>query len=171
MRKGSSGKVAVLILSLLVYSMAALSSRAAEPQPVPWSPYPHQFLTGTVGASIGFLGGGTLGTVAVILGQGQLDQLSEAERRSAAWTILIAGGIGAVTGATWGVAYAGMRQGYPGNVPLALVGATLAEVAWFQLTLARQDILEARYSLWPGLGIVVSGLVLPVVGALVGYHL
>jgi uncharacterized membrane protein YfcA len=170
MQKGDSGKVAILILLLLSYS--ALPVRAAEPQPPPAPPYLQQLVGGTIGASLGFLGGGTLGGIAMIIAhQGQLDDLDEAEQRSVVWTILIASGLGIAAGATWGVANAGERHGYPGNVPLAFLGAALAEVVWFQLTIGQRDILEARYPLWPGLGVVIAGLVLPVVGALIGYNL
>jgi len=107
----------------------------------------------------------------IIAHGGQLDNLSETQQRTLVWTILITSGLGIATGATWGVTSAGMRNGYLGNVPLAFLGASLTEVAWFELTVGQQDILKAHYPLWPGLGIVLMSLVLPVVGAFAGYSL
>ena len=129
-----------------------------------------QLLGGALGATLGFLGGATLGGVAMIISHGgQLDNLDEVQQRSLVWVILITSGLGIVTGVTWGVARAGKRNGYLGSVPLAFLGATLAEVGSFQLAVGTRDILEARYPLWPGLGIMLMSLVLPMIGALIGY--
>ncbi len=157
-----------LALLLLVYS--ALPVWAANPQPQPLSPpYAQQLLRGTLGASLGFLSGGTLATVALLIAHnGQLDQLNKAETRSVVWTILIGSGLGIAAGATWGVASAGERYGL-GTLARAFLGASLAEAAWFHLTIGSRDIMKARYPLWPGLGILLSGLVLPAIGALIGY--
>ena len=158
-----------LALLLLVYS--TLPVWAANPQPRPSSPpYAQQLLSGTVGASLGFLGGATLATVALLVThKGQLDQLNEAETRSVVWTILIGSGLGIVAGATWGVASTGERYGLD-TLARAFLGASLAEAAWFHLTVGSRDIMKARYPLWPGLGIMLSGFVLPAIGAAIGYN-
>ncbi len=134
-------------------------------------PYAQQFLRGIAGACLGLLSGGTLATVTeLIFHGGQLDNLTEPETRLLVWAILIMGGLGIAIGTAWGVAST-RRLGWrwlSRSVLLAFLGAVLAEVGWFGLAIGGRDILEARYPLWPGLEIVLAGLVLPVIGASIG---
>ena len=162
-RSASVGLLAVLALLL----PAGFAQAAESP-----SPYLHQFVRGTIGASLGFLGGATLGGVtSALVHSGRLDDLTEEETRTVVWMILIPGGLGLAAGASWGVIRAGEEFGHPGSSGKAFLGAVLAEMIWFQQTIGRRDVLEARYPLLPGLGIVLSGLLLPVIGAVLGYQL
>jgi len=53
------GKGSILILLLLVYSAVPVWTASAQPHSLP--PYTEQLMHGTLGASLGFLGGATLG--------------------------------------------------------------------------------------------------------------
>lgn len=156
---------AALILGMVAVCWASVAW-TANAQP---ARYLSEIIGASQGAVLGLLAGGTLSTVAaLLLFNREFNSKDPEDQRFIVKFLLIGIGLGVAAGATWGVA----STGHSGNTLMAFLGAVVGEAIWFALVVGTRDLLTVRYDdLGTGLGVVTAGLVMPIVGAVVGYHL